>query len=352
MTELIRCARDLGASDLHLSTGEVPLLRIDGALQRLPAGAALSAAQVESMLQPLFSPALRRAWIGGADVDCAWEAPGLGRLRVHAYRHRRGPGAALRLVASTVRSLEDLGAPPVLGRWALQPRGLVLCTGPTGSGKSTLLAAMVRHRLALRADHVLTLEDPIEFIHEGQRGLITQREVGRQAEGFATALRSALRQDPDVILVGELRDPDSIRLALTAAETGHLVLGTLHASSAHQAVDRLVDAFPAQEKELARAMLAESLLGVVAQVLCRRRDGAADAAPAAGRIAALEILSATPAVRHLIREHKVAQLVSVMQSGHAHGMQTLDQHLAVLVRERLISREEAQLHAHHPETLT
>ena len=345
LIELIRSALERGASDLHLSTGEPPLLRVEGRLCRL-GSSALSAAQLEALLQPLFNPAQRRAWADGRDLDFAWEAPGLCRLRVNAYRQRRGAAAALRLIAGEVSSLQALSAPPVLAHWALQPRGLILCTGPTGSGKSTLLAALVRHRLTQRADHVLTLEDPIEFIHEAALGLVTQREMGRHAEDFASALRSALRQDPDVILVGELRDPPSIRLALTAAETGHLVLGTLHASSAHQAVDRLVDAFPGSEKELARAMLAESLQGVVAQVLCRRAEGR-------GRVAAREILTATPAVRHLIRVHKVSQLVSVMQSGLSqHGMQTLDQHLAALVKSGTITREEARLHAHHPETLT
>ena len=250
------------------------------------------------------------------------------------------------MVPSALEPLATLGGPAVadvLGNWALLPRGLVLCTGATGSGKSTTLAAMVDHRNAHHAGHILTIEDPIEFIHNSRRSLISQREVGAHAAGFAQALRSALREDPDVILVGELRDVETIRLALTAAETGHLVLATLHTAGAAQAPGRLVDAFAPAEQATVRTMLAESLQGVAAQVLCRRRSGP-------GRVAAFELLRATPAVRHLIREDKPAQLVSVMQSGLAQGMQTLDQHLSALVRQGCISPQEARLQARQPET--
>ena len=371
MRSLLARAVAAGASDVHLSTGEPPLLRVDGVMCRLTVGPRLVRGSLQShagggllddvpdllrALLVLMNGPQQHLFSSGADVDFGLDleldqadAPCTSlRLRVNAYRQRRGPAAAIRLVPQAVPSLDELGGPhvsSVLGAWALLARGLVLCTGATGMGKSSTLAAMVDHRNAHSAGHILTIEDPIEFIHASRRCLVTQREVGAHTGGFAPALRSALREDPDVILVGELRDLETIRLALTAAETGHLVLATLHASSAAQAAGRLIDVFPPEEQATVRTMLAESLQGVVTQVLCRRAAGG-------GRVAAFELLRATAAVRHLIREDKPAQLVSVMQSGLAQGMQTLDQHLRARLSQGLISADEARLHARQPENFT
>lgn len=385
MRALLARAVQARASDLHLSAGMPPLVRIDGDLHPIKWGTnepgwdagqpgpgqpeqpgrqrppeppgwqrppeppepprPLEAEQVECLIAATLNEAQRKAFRDGLDLDFSLECPGLSRFRINAYRQRRGAAAALRVVPSRVRPLAELAPPPVqaaLESWSLLPRGLVLCTGATGSGKSTTLAALVDHRNAAEGGHILTVEDPIEFVHTSRRSLITQREVGADVTGFPQALRSALREDPDVILVGELRDLETIRLALTAAETGHLVLATLHTAGAAQAPGRLVDVFPHGEQATVRTMLAETLQGVATQVLCRRRDGR-------GRVAAYELLRATPAVRHLIREDKPAQLVSVMQSGLAQGMQTLDQHLRALVHEGTIGLEEARLHARQPE---
>ena len=331
------------ASDLHLAAGRPPMLRVHGDLMRLQE-APLEADEVMTLLRPLLKAPQLQGFESGQDQDFACEVAGLSRCRVHVFHQLRGPAAALRLVPSDIRPLESLPAAPILSELAMRPRGLVLLTGPTGSGKSTTMAAMVSFRSRHHAGHILTIEDPIEFVHDSHRGLINQREVGTHTPGFAPALRSALREDPDVILVGELRDLETIRLALTAAETGHLVLATLHASSATASVDRLVEAFPAGEKDPVRAMLSESLQAVVSQILCKTANGQ-------GRVAALEILLGTPAIRHLIRDQKVAQMVSVMQSGMSQGMQTLDQHLSTLVHCGLISADEARQHARYPETL-
>lgn len=331
------------ASDLHLTAGLPPMLRIHGDMVRLD-HPALYAGDVIGLVGEIMTPRQLKAFETQLELDFAHEVAGLSRFRVNVYHQQRGPAAALRVVPSEIRTLESLQAPRVLGDLALMPRGLVLFTGPTGSGKSTSLAAMVDHRNRVHDGHILTIEDPIEFIHTSRRSLVNQREVGTHTQSFAQALRSALREDPDVILVGELRDLETIRLALTAAETGHLVLATLHASSAAKSVDRLVDVFPAGEKEMARAMLSESLQGVISQTLCKTSNGR-------GRIAALEIMLGTHAIRNLIRENKVAQMYSVMQSGMSQGMQTLDQHLATLVRSGLVSVEEARLHARYPETI-
>lgn len=331
------------ASDLHVAAGLPPMVRVHGDLQRLPLPA-LRPADVMALITQIMSPQQLRDYESQLELDFSYELGGVSRFRVNVYQQQRGPAAAFRVVPSAVRSLESLQAPRVMSQLAMLPRGLVLFTGPTGSGKSTSMAAMVDHRNRHQGGHILTIEDPIEFVHESHRCLISQREVGTHTLGFAQALRSALREDPDVILVGELRDLETIRLALTAAETGHLVLATLHASSAAKTVDRLIDVFPTGEKDMVRAMLSESLQGVISQTLCRAADGK-------GRVAALEIMLGTPAIRNLIRENKVAQMVSVMQSGLSQGMQTLDQHLATLVRSGLIRVEEARLHARYPENI-
>ncbi len=332
-----------GASDLHLTAGMPPLLRINGDILRTNRPT-LQSADVAILIGQLLSPAQLKTYESQLELDLAYEVLGLSRFRVNLFWQQRGPAAAIRVVPSVVRTLESLQAPRALSELAMLPRGLVLFTGPTGSGKSTSMAAMVDHRNRLDDGHILTIEDPIEFVHESRRCLVNQREVGTHTLGFAQALRSALREDPDVILVGELRDLETIRLALTAAETGHLVLATLHTSSAAKSLDRLIDVFPAGEKDMVRAMVSESLQGVISQTLCKTVDGK-------GRVAALEIMLGTPAIRNLIRENKVAQMYSVMQSGLSQGMQTLDQHLSTLLRSGLIAAEEARRHARYPENM-
>jgi twitching motility protein PilT len=322
------------ASDLHLSAGLPPMLRIDGDMRRVNV-AALDDGQVRAMLDAVMSDGQRKAYAEFLETDFSFELPGVARFRVNAYNQGRGAGATFRAIPSQVPSLDALQAPDIFRRIAEQPRGMVLVTGPTGSGKSTTLAALVDYLNDTLAGHILTIEDPIEFIHPSKKCLVNQREVGRHTRSFAAALRSALREDPDIILVGELRDLETIRLALTAAETGHLVFGTLHTASATKTVDRIVDVFPAQEKEMVRAMLSESLRAVVSQTLLKRRDGH-------GRIAAHEIMIGTPAIRNLIREAKVAQMHSVIQTGQAHGMQTLDQCLQGLVRRGLVDNAVAR----------
>lgn len=322
------------ASDLHLCAGLAPLLRVHGAIRRINLQP-LEASQLQQALHAVMPSALHSRHAAGADCDFAFALPALGRFRVHAFHQQRGPAAAIRCLGQQPPALTELAAPPLCAELALRPRGLVLVSGPTGAGKSSTLAAMVRHINEMRPVHILTIEDPIEFIHEPRRALVTQREVGTHVADFAQALRAALREDPDVLLVGELRDADTIGLALTAAETGHLVLGTLHAASAAKTVDRIIDVFPAGEKEAARALLAEALEGVIAQTLLPTVDGL-------GRVAAHELLVATPAVRNLIREGRNAQLVSVMQAGGAQAMQTLEASLAALVRQGRISEQTAR----------
>ena len=327
-----------GASDLHLSSGVPPLLRIDGELDGMPLPA-WSAAEVRAAVDKV-SPVAEGS---SNDRDFGIDLPGVARFRVNVFEQSRGPAAVFRVVPGQVPTMAELGMGTVFRDIADAPHGLVLVAGTTGSGKSTTLAALVNHINATRRQHVLTIEDPIEFVHAPRGCLVTQREVGRDCPGFADGLRAALRQDPDVILIGEMRDRESIGLALTAAETGHLVFATLHAPTAPAAVDRIVDAFSGVEKDAVRMLLSESLRAVVAQTLVRRLAG--------GRVAAYEIMVATPAVRSLIREHKVAQLYSAIQTGAAFGMRTLDQSLADLVREGAIDLCAARPNARFPDAL-
>ena len=329
------------ASDLHLSAGVPPMIRVDGDMKRINMPA-LSHKEVHSMVYDIMNDKQRKAYEEFFETDFSFEIPKLARFRVNAFNQNRGAGAVFRTVPSEVLTLEDLGAPRVFKELIEQPQGLILVTGPTGSGKSTTLAAMVNHLNEHEYGHVLTVEDPIEFVHESKKCLINQREVGPHTLSFANALRSALREDPDAILVGEMRDLETIRLALTAAETGHLVFGTLHTSSAAKTVDRVVDVFPAAEKEMVRAMLSESLVAVISQTLCKLKDGS-------GRVAAHEIMLGTPAIRNLIRENKVAQMYSSIQTGQSLGMQTLDQNLTELVRRNVVSPMEARSKAKIPE---
>lgn len=321
---LLRAAQALSASDVHLSAGVPPMVRVNGALQALEP-AALGNAPIRAMIDSVLPESLRRQFADGAACDFAFSLEGIGRYRANAYRQQRGVGMALRPIPAMVPTLESIGAPAILGGLSEYSHGLVLIVGPTGSGKTTTLAAMIERINQIAAKHVLTIEDPVEFVYTPNRALITQREVGRDTPSFADALKAALREDPDVILLGEMRDLETIRLALTAAETGHLVLATLHTATAGQAVERIVDVFPGSERDLARTLLADVLRAVVAQELLPRKDGQ-------GRIAAHEVLIGTPAVRNLIREQKTAQLVSVMQTGQQQGMQTMTQSL-----ERLAS---------------
>ena len=327
MQDLLREAADKGASDLHLSAGEPPLLRVHGDLVRIE-HPAVTPAQVTELVNSIMSDAQRATFEAEHEVDFACELEGKGRFRVNVFVHSRGPGAVLRTIPTQIPALDTLHMPPVLKELCTRERGLVLVTGPTGSGKSTTLAAMVDVINQTWDAHILTIEDPIEFVHPPKRCLVNQREVGPHTNSFSNALRSALREDPDVILIGEMRDLETISLALTAAETGHLVFGTLHTSSAPKTIDRIIDVFPAGQQGQIRTMLSESLEAVVAQTLLKKKGG--------GRVAACEVLIGTPAVRNLIREGKLHQITSMMQTGQRLGMQTLDMGLADLVKRGLI----------------
>ncbi|MEO0616267.1 MAG: type IV pilus twitching motility protein PilT [Pseudomonadota bacterium] len=329
-----------GASDLHLSAGVPPMIRVDGDIKRVNMPA-LTHKEVNSMVYDIMNDKQRKDYEEFLETDFSFEIPNLARFRVNAFNQARGSGAVFRIIPSEILTLDDLSAPAIFKDIAMQPRGICLVTGPTGSGKSTTLAAMVDYINDNKPDHILTIEDPIEFVHQSKKSLINQREVHRDTHGFSEALRSALREDPDVILVGELRDLETIRLALTAAETGHLVFGTLHTSSAAKTIDRVVDVFPAAEKEMVRAMLSESLKAVISQTLLKKIGG--------GRIAAHEIMIGTPAIRNLIREGKIAQMYSAIQTGQAAGMQTLDQNLTDLMMKGMITKEEARFRAANKE---
>jgi twitching motility protein PilT len=336
ITQLLTFAVKNNASDLHLSSGVPPMIRVDGDVKRINMPP-LSHKDVHSMIYDIMNDKQRKDFEEFLETDFSFEVPKLARFRVNAFNQMRGAGAVFRTIPSIIQSLDALKAPAIFKDIAMYPRGIVLVTGPTGSGKSTTLAAMIDYINDNKPDHILTIEDPIEFVHESKRSLINQREVHKDTLGFSEALRSALREDPDVILVGEMRDLETIRLALTAAETGHLVFGTLHTSSAAKTMDRVVDVFPAQEKEMVRAMLSESLRAVISQALLKRVGG--------GRVAAHEIMIGTPAIRNLIREGKVAQMYSAIQTGGKEGMQTLDQCLTELLSKGVITREEARFKA-------
>ena len=328
MEALLREATEKGASDLHLSTSEPPMLRIHGDLVRTE-HAALTPEHVNALVNSIMNDRQRSQFSNEHEVDFACDLPGKGRFRVNVFLHSRGPGAVLRTIPTLIPSLESLHMPAILKELCARERGLVLVTGPTGSGKSTTLAAMVDVINQTWDAHILTVEDPIEFVHPPKRCLVNQREVGPHTGSFTNALRSALREDPDVILIGEMRDLETISLALTAAETGHLVFGTLHTSSAPKTIDRIIDVFPAGQQAQIRTMLSESLEAVVAQTLVKKKGGG-------GRVAACEILIGVPAVRNLIREAKLHQIPSMMQTGQRVGMQTLDMALADLVKRGMI----------------
>ncbi|WP_321899814.1 type IV pilus twitching motility protein PilT [Paraburkholderia heleia] len=330
---LLREALERRASDLHISAGIAPAFRVDGDIV-ITEGEILTEVQVLAMLELLLTAEQQQALAKSLDLDLSLALPDGNRCRVNVFSHGRGTAMALRLIPPVVSTLDELGCPEVVRLLVGARKGLILVTGETGSGKSTTLAAMVEHLNRTQPLHVVTIEDPIEFVHTGRRCMINQREIGRHARSFAAALRAALREDPDCILVGELRDLETMRLALTAAETGHLVLATLHTNSAPHALDRMIDVFPASEKLLARAMLAECLSGVIAQTLFKRRDG--------GRLAGWEIMVCVPAIRNLIREGKTAQMYTVIQTGSEYGMQTMAQHVERLSKAGLIEAAEGE----------
>ena len=336
IAELLAFSVKNNASDLHLSAGLPPMIRVDGDIRRINVPL-LDHKTVHALVYDIMNDKQRKDYEEFFEVDFSFEIPGLARFRVNAFNQDRGAAAVFRTIPSKVSSLEELDCPAVFKTICDNPRGLVLVTGPTGSGKSTTLAAMMDYKNDTEYGHILTIEDPIEFVHQSKKCLINQREVHRDTLGFAEALRSALREDPDIILVGELRDLETIRLALTAAETGHLVFGTLHTSSAAKTIDRIIDVFPAGEKSMVRSMLSESLRAVISQTLLKKVGG--------GRIAAHEIMIGTPAIRNLVREDKVAQMYSAIQTGQSYGMQTLDQCMQDLSRRGLVSRQDARARA-------
>ena len=331
--ELLAFGVKNGCSDLHLSAGLPPMIRVDGDVRRINVPS-MDHKEVHDLVYDIMNDKQRKDYEEFLECDFSFEIPGLARFRVNAFNQNRGAGAVFRTIPSEILTLEDLNAPKIFKEISELPRGVVLVTGPTGSGKSTTLAGMVNHKNETEYGHILTIEDPIEFVHTSKKCLINQREVHRDTLGFNEALRSALREDPDTILVGEMRDLETIRLALSAAETGHLVFGTLHTSSAAKTIDRVVDVFPAEEKDMVRAMLSESLRAVISQTLLKKNGG--------GRVAAHEIMIGTPAIRNLIRENKIAQMYSAIQTGQQFGMQTLDQCLQDLVQKGVVSRLEAQ----------
>lgn len=334
LLDLLQLVIDFKASDLHLSPGEYPIIRIDGEVEMQTQLEVLTGESIYTMIQSKMTEHHINQFKDTNDCDFSFEEPGLARFRVNLLKQNRGIAAVLRVIPSKILTMEDLGLDKVFHEICNFPRGIVLVTGPTGSGKSTTLAAMLDYINKTRKEHILTIEDPIEFVHKSQKSLITQREVHRDTDNFQVALKSALREDPDIILVGEMRDLETIRLALSAAETGHLVFGTLHTTSAAKTVDRIIDVFPSDEKEMVRSMLSESLQAVISQSLLKKIKG--------GRAAAHEVLIATPAIRNLIRENKVAQINSAIATGKSMGMQTLDQSLQKLVATKVVSLEAAK----------
>ncbi len=340
IAELLAFAHKRNASDLHLSSGLPPLIRVDGDVKRINVDA-LDARTVHNMIYDIMNDKQQRDFEEFLETDFSFDLPNIARFRVNAFNQNRGPAAVFRTIPSKVLTLEQLNTPTIFKDLSMQQRGLILVTGPTGSGKSTTLAAMVNHVNENKYAHILTIEDPIEFVHQSKNCLINQREINQHTLGFAESLRSALREDPDVILVGEMRDLETIRLAMTAAETGHLVFATLHTSSAAKTIDRIIDVFPAAEKEMVRAMLSESLKAVISQTLLRKVNG--------GRVAAHEIMIGTHSIRNLIRENKIPQMYSAIQTGQGDGMQTLDQCLIDLLRAKIVSLDEARSRAAHPD---
>ncbi len=341
IAELLAFSVKNNASDLHLSSGLPPMIRVDGDIRRINLPS-LEHKEVHALIYDIMNDKQRKDYEEFLETDFSFEIPGLARFRVNAFNHNRGAGGVFRTIPSKIKTLDELDCPKIFKDIVDQPRGVVLVTGPTGSGKSTTLAAMIDYINDREFAHILTVEDPIEFVHESKKCLINQREVHRDTLGFNEALRSALREDPDIVLVGEMRDLETIRLALTAAETGHLVFGTLHTSSAAKTIDRIIDVFPAAEKDMMRAMLSESLRAVISQALLKKKGG--------GRIAAHEIMLGTPAIRNLIRENKVPQMYSAIQTGQAVGMQTLDQCMQGLVVRGLVEKAEARSYAMNKDT--
>ncbi len=333
VSELLAFTVKNKASDLHLSAGEPPMIRINGDMTRIKMPE-IDRREIQAMVYDIMNDNQRKIFEEHMEIDFSFSLGDIARFRVNLFEQHRGMGAVFRVIPNEVLTLDQLNCPQIFRDIAMMPRGICLVTGPTGSGKSTTLAAMVDHRNETERGHILTIEDPIEFVHRSKSSLISQRELGPHTHSFANALKSALREDPDVILVGELRDLETIRLALTAAETGHMVFATLHTSSAPKTIDRVVDVFPAAEKEMVRSMLSESIRAVISQTLIKTADGQ-------GRIAAHEIMLGSPAVRNLIRENKIAQMVSVMQTSQRDGMQTLDSHLQLLVKSRKITQQAA-----------
>jgi twitching motility protein PilT len=336
IAELLAFSVKNKASDLHLSSGLPPMIRVDGDIRRINLPP-LDHKELHAMMYDIMNDGQRKEYEEHLEIDFSFEIPGLARFRVNAFNQNRGSAGVFRTIPTEILTLEDLNCPPIFKEIIDVPRGMVLVTGPTGSGKSTTLAAMIDYINKNEHGHILTIEDPIEFVHTSNKCLINQREVHKHTWSFDASLRSALREDPDIILVGELRDLETIRLALTAAETGHLVFGTLHTSSAAKTIDRIVDVFPAGEKPMVRSMLSESLRSVISQTLLKRVGG--------GRVAAHEIMVGVPAIRNLIREDKVAQMYSSIQTGQGYGMQTLDQCLTDLVKKGVITRESARSRA-------
>ncbi|WP_409420918.1 type IVa pilus ATPase TapT [Pseudaeromonas sp. ZJS20] len=342
ITELLAFSVKHKASDLHLSAGVPPMIRVDGDVRKINLPP-LEHRQVHTLVYDIMNDHQRKELEENLEVDFSFEVPNLARFRVNAFHQSRGVAAVFRTIPSKVLTLDDLNAPEIFRKICEYPRGLVLVTGPTGSGKSTTLAGMIDYINDGFHHHILTIEDPIEFVHENKLCLVNQREVHRDTLGFSAALRSALREDPDIILVGEMRDLETIRLALTAAETGHLVFGTLHTSSAAKTIDRIIDVFPGAEKDMVRSMLSESLRAVISQTLLKKTGG--------GRVAAHEIMIGIPAIRNLIREDKIAQMYSVIQTGMMHGMQTMDQCLKQLVARGVVNVADAKAKAVDPNSI-